>query len=716
MSRNIYALAVGIDNYKSPAIPPLQGCENDVIAMSKFLSTGLINSDDKLYIKKLINHQATRQAIIDGFHEHLSQAKSTDIALFYFSGHGSQEEAAEIFWHIEPDHLNETLVAFDSRTDDTWDLADKELSWLVSEISQNHPHLIVILDCCHSGGALRSRQQYTSTRSVAANLGKRPLSSFIFADKLNSSFHWHSLSREYILLAACRDSEEAREHYSQKRGVFSYFLLDSLQRHGNLTYREALKRTNALVRSFYPKQSPQIETTNSSLLDQPFFGGAIIPVSYFTASYDGALGWNIDGGAVHGIATSQRARLAIFPAAVKNIRNLQDAVAVADVVEVLPQLSKINIAGEGRRLDPELIYKAVIISSHLSNLNVYLEGAEIGVSFARQAIKQACFGETSLYINEVNTRCDADYYLQAISEQYLIIRASDNQELIPPTADYNIESASSVIRALEHIARWMNIATLSNPDNSEIQGAVLMQIYQESEISDYQINLEYQVNNNLLQPPQIQIKLTNISDKAVYCALFNLTELFAIAAIPFGCSTGIWLEPSQEAWVQEGKYFSITIPQYFLQQGVTIYKDILKLLVSTSEFDARLLEQSSIDQNQQRSYNARTSWYDIHQVISRAITYQSEPENNQALNSWATQEILISTFVPQFHSKILSKNEESPTKTKRLSLTGKLSLISILSLASLLIILGLIALKKAHENKLYEPSISTLTIFPYRRD
>ncbi len=696
MSRNIYALAVGIDNYKSPTIPALQGCENDVVAIENFLNTGLISSDDKLYIRKLINHQATRQAIIDGFREHLSQAKSTDIALFYFSGHGSQEEAAEIFWHIEPDHLNETLVAFDSRTDDTWDLADKELSWLVSEISQNHPHFIVILDCCHSGGALRS-QQYKNTRSVAVNVAKRPLSSFIFGDKLNSSFNWNSLSKEYILLAACRDSEEAREHFSQKRGVFSYFLLDSLQRHGNLTYREALKRTNALVRSFYPTQSPQIETTNSSLLDQPFFGGAIIPVSYFTVSYDGANGWNIDGGAVHGIATSQETRLAIFPATVKNIHNLQDAVAVADVVEVLPQLSKINIAGVGRPLDHKLIYKAVIISSHLANLNVYLEGETIGISFARQAIQQACFGETSLYIFEVDSRDDADYYLQAISGKYIIIRASDNQELIPPIADYNIESACGAIHALEHIARWMNIAILSNPDNSEIQGAVLMQVYQESEILDYQINLEYEDD---LQPPQIRIKLKNISDKAVYCALLNLTELFAITAILFGCSAGVWLEPGQEAWVQEGESISITIPQYLLQQGVTIYKDILKLLVSTSEFDARLLEQPSIDQNQKRSINVNTSWYDIHQVICRAITCQPEPENNKAVNSWATQEILISTFAPQqnyitqSNNETLSKNEELPTTNKRIPLTRKLSLIGILSLASLLIIVGLIALKK----------------------
>ena len=43
-----------------------------------------------------------------------------DVALFCYSGHGSQEQAPEQFWQIEPDHLDETLVCHDSRTDGSW--------------------------------------------------------------------------------------------------------------------------------------------------------------------------------------------------------------------------------------------------------------------------------------------------------------------------------------------------------------------------------------------------------------------------------------------------------------------------------------------------------------------------------------------------------------------------------------------------------------------
>ena len=34
-------------------------------------------------------------------------------------------------------------------------LADKELSLLLAEVAANGPHVVVILDCCHSGGGTR---------------------------------------------------------------------------------------------------------------------------------------------------------------------------------------------------------------------------------------------------------------------------------------------------------------------------------------------------------------------------------------------------------------------------------------------------------------------------------------------------------------------------------------------------------------------------------
>ena len=155
MSRTIYALLIAIDDYPSP-IPKLRGCVNDIEAFASYLSERV--AKDKgvaIKLKTLKNGEATRQAVVDAFSDHLGKAKKGDVALFYYSGHGSQEQAPEEFWKLEPDHLDETLVLFDSRSPGSWDLADKEIAKLIGDVAAKGPHVAVILDCCHSGSGTR---------------------------------------------------------------------------------------------------------------------------------------------------------------------------------------------------------------------------------------------------------------------------------------------------------------------------------------------------------------------------------------------------------------------------------------------------------------------------------------------------------------------------------------------------------------------------------
>ncbi|WP_413167546.1 caspase family protein [Capilliphycus salinus ALCB114379] len=178
MTRNLYALLVGIDNYRDP-VPPLKGCVNDVMAIAAYLQQRITQQDYQLHLQILTEEQATRSAIINSFKTFLTQAESEDIALFYYSGHGSQEESPPEFWVVEPDRLDETLVCWDSRTENGWDLADKELAHLIAQVSQKNPHLVIILDCCHSAGGARSEELDSTVRWVAPDRRQRPLESFI---------------------------------------------------------------------------------------------------------------------------------------------------------------------------------------------------------------------------------------------------------------------------------------------------------------------------------------------------------------------------------------------------------------------------------------------------------------------------------------------------------------------------------------------------------
>ena len=318
--RNLYALLVGIDNYPQP-IKSLKGCVNDITAIETYLKNQIAGEWKLREPRILRNEQATRKAIIDGFQNYLCQAGSDDIALFYYSGHGGQEKAPEEFWHLEPDRLDETLVCYDSRTKGNHDLADKELRYLLVQVAQKNPRVIVILDSCHSGSGTRNIPQ--GVRQAPEDTRDRALSSFIFAEDatfknllltssaVNQKKTGLDLPKgRHILLAACRDEQYAKEYQGddgETRGAFSYFFLKSLeQTNGSLSYLDLARNIEALVKGKFPDQVPQLEATNPEDLKESFLGDAIPERPfYFTLSYStrpNEWGWEIDGGVLQGIS------------------------------------------------------------------------------------------------------------------------------------------------------------------------------------------------------------------------------------------------------------------------------------------------------------------------------------------------------------------------------------------------------------------------------
>ncbi|MCB0004501.1 MAG: caspase family protein, partial [Anaerolineae bacterium] len=300
MPRIIYALFVGIDDYLG-GVNSLRGCVNDVTRLHDLLAARVAGGSDRFYPLLLANAQATRQGIIDAWRSHLGQAGPGDVALFCYAGHGSQENAPPEFWDFEPDHLNETLVCHDSRASGGWDLADKELAQLISEVAANGPHFAVILDCCHSGSGTRDAEDVT-IRQEKADTRTRPITSYIVTpppvaglqeqqtSAAGPAMPWAAIALgRHILLAACRPEQTAKETVFpgpaslERRGAFYYYLQDTLQQSGApLSYRDLFKRVNALVQQRVADQHPQLEASEPADLDQPFLGGAIpaVPATF----------------------------------------------------------------------------------------------------------------------------------------------------------------------------------------------------------------------------------------------------------------------------------------------------------------------------------------------------------------------------------------------------------------------------------------------------
>jgi hypothetical protein len=401
MTHNLYALLVGIDNYP-PGLSSLSGCANDIGAFSEYLDKHRAHEFESHRLI-LLNQQATRQRIIEGFRSHLCRATEQDVALFYFSGHGSQEPTPPEFWHLEPDRLNETIVCWDSRTKGGWDLADKELSKLIAEVSSASPHIVIILDSCHAADATREPQERMGARYVPPDERHRPLDSYICSPKDPPIFRDVAATPvgrldlhggKHVLLAACRENQLAKEYATKggPQGVFSYSLLEALRTSGStLSYRDLEKSASALVRRNVMDQSPQLEATDLLDLDRPFLGGAVSGRRVcYTISFDNDLNWTVDAGAVHGVSRPSArgtARFALFPIGTPmcDMTQLSSAVGWAEVTEVHPHLSHVKLVGI-EAPDVNAVLSAVLIELPEPAIGVKLEGDEFGVRLAREAI------------------------------------------------------------------------------------------------------------------------------------------------------------------------------------------------------------------------------------------------------------------------------------------------------------------------------------------
>ncbi len=696
MTRTIYTLLVGIDHYP-PGVNPLHGCVNDIRRVEQLLAARVSSADDHWSPLVLTDQAATRAAIIDGFRTHLAQAKAGDVALFYYSGHGSQSHSPQEFWHLEPDRLDETLVCYDSRLPGGWDLADKELAQLISEVAATDAHVAVILDCCHSGSGTRDLlDEGVLVRRVPTDDRMRPIASFLVdaaqATALSrgggdAAGDWYSLPKgRHVVLSACNAEELAKELRlgGEQRGAFSYFLLESLERGGDgLTYRDLFKRVNALVRARVSAQSPQMEATQGDDLGQPFLGGAITPTpAYYTLRHDKTRGWVIDGGAVHGLPVpvgDETTHLALFAfnTDVTDLQTLEKAIGSATVAKVLPTESIVELSlVAGQTVDPGTTYKALVTALPLTKLTVALQGEPRALALVRDALAHAGpTGEASLLVAE-GSGTGVDLTLTAAADRYRIGRQGDGYALVVDTPGFNEGSAQLVVQRLEHIARWSKIMELDNPASKlGVQDVTLTVFVPDGDgnwqpaAANREVRLDYYFDAGAWQQPVFKVKLTNQTKRRLYCMLFDLPETYGV--FPLLAGGGVWLEKEQEVWANDGEPIYGLVPDELWQAGVVEYKEALKLVVSTEEGDATLLAQDDLPvvvtkgAATTRNLSVLNS---LNRLMYRVHTrrFAMQPANAEQLVDWRTAEVSFTTVRPLAATPVSSsdpKNKVAPTVT-----------------------------------------------------
>ncbi|MGY1636875.1 caspase family protein [Geodermatophilus sp. SYSU D00742] len=676
-SRAVYALLVGIDDYRPP-VPPLQGCVNDIETVARILRERVGGEDTTLQLRVLSNREATRQAVVTGFREHLGRARQDDVALFYYSGHGSQEPAPPEFWHLEPDRLDETLVLVDSREPGQFDLADKELATLIGEVARDDPHVLVVLDCCHSGHATREApdlEDGTAVRRAPIDDRLRPLSTFLSstqeaaalaaapADLARGEGHggWFALDRgRHVLLSGCRASQTSKEvtHEGVPRGAMSVALERALEQGGDsLTYTDLHRWVVADVRNRVREQTPQLEAADPADLGRPFLGGAVTARRpYGTLAHARATGWEVDLGAVHGIAPprgTETTEFAVLGHETQDLDDLAARVATARVTRVDPDRCRVDVTPVGAALAQDRTYKAVVVATPLPPVGVLIEGDPAAADALRAALAGGGTGRRSLLVEEASP-AEAALRVAARPDGYRIGRPTAARPLVS-----DVTGADRTVAALEHMARWMGLAALHNPSTRLATGKVVVAVEPVPATaggtgprSGGGLDLFYDADT----APGFRLEVRNDTGRTLFCAVLDLTELYGVGSATYE-TAAVEIPPHAVLVANNGDPLAAYIPDELHAEGITELRDLLKVVVSTTQFDVAALLQddldlTTVDRTTRAAPPVLRSTLDrlVNRIAARHIG--ASPQAGEAAADWFATDVVVTVTRPAAGQRI----------------------------------------------------------------
>jgi hypothetical protein len=578
MKQKLFALMAGINNYAGH-VNALSGSVNDVESFKNFVKVAY-SSSMELHIQTLKDHDATRGNIILGFREHLGQAREKDVALFYYSGHGSRQSSAPEFKEFFPDGFDETLVCYDSRTNGGQDLADKELAALLAEVAKNHPHIAVVLDCCHSGSGTRTVDDFKLDRAriVQSKKASRPLQSYL--DGYYAGKPFNIPTSPHVLLAACKREQLAWEVSGQ--GLFTAALLEVLKKGTSISYADAFVRCRYAIRKSAYHQTPQFESYGGFNAYTAFLDGkAIGKAPRCTVFFEGNA-WKMDLGALHGIPTDPKksTELKVYR------KDTPDEIAGhAKTTAVNAQVSKLDLDFNG---DTSSLYKAEIKYLPIPPLAVYLEGDEAGKIQLEKAL------EYFPNLVFVNTRKEARYKISSRDNKYLLFHI-DSGQLVEGIEGYSPESTRYILDDAEHIRRWgynleiQNSATDFDIDNDvDFRLVEIREDQNEYEYTQEEITLDFKKVDGQWRDIPVKIKVKNNKDYPLHFALFHFTRQFGIRV---GMNDQI---PPKSDFVTIWGAMVDKDQVIYLPDSVDEAVDSFKLIVSTEKVDSFLLAQADL--------------------------------------------------------------------------------------------------------------------------
>ena len=519
-----HALLIGINCYLPNLLPgglfykSLGGCVQDIERVETFLLEKL--NIPREQITKLTSstvsgqtepseppsQRPTYENIVNGLKRIAEVAQPGDQVFIHYSGHGGRALTTEPFKAIKGENgLDEVLVPMDLGNSESNYLRDTDLNCLIKAMVDKGLLVTIVLDSCHSGGALRAPDPAIDPN--LANAGVRGIgvpdltvrdspSLVASAEDLVQAWRgkgskatrsvqvgsgWNLDPEGYVLLAACRANEYANEivyEGSEKNGALSYWLVDSLKQLGpSFTYSMLHSRVLAKVHSQFTAQTPQLEGEG----DRVVFSGVTLkePPSVPVLRVEGEDVIVLNIGRAHGV--DQGDQFSIFDN--KTIEfTREERIAIATVFEsratessakFMERLSETPIeqGAKAIRLDAGKIKlggKVKLVASASADGQRALQDFEsLVISSQDQPLTIAAEKETP------------DYLVSVRGEEFLICDSTGNEipNLRPPIQIADPNSTQRLASRLAHLVKYNNVQELDNGDpESEISRQLIVDL------------------------------------------------------------------------------------------------------------------------------------------------------------------------------------------------------------------------------------------------
>lgn len=641
MSKRVFSLLIGIDDY---TYAKLNGCVNDSEAVEAYLN----DTVKDLVTFTLRNQEATKANIVDVLMNQIRKEITEDDVLFvHYCGHGSREPAHPMFYHLTTDRKNEVMVTVDSldpRKGMVNPLADKEWRWMVNKIAAKNPHITIMFDSCHSGGASRDPFAPVTPRFTAGaeNL-TRKYEDYIFIAqdeplraKIEATKKLNLPIGKHLLLAGCRTDQTSKELIvgGQQHGIFTYSVLDILKTSNEpITYQDLIRQVGVRVKNKVRDQVPQLETyQDRSSIYQPFLGGTIRPMpKYYLVSKNRKQQWLMNGGNIQGITT-----IAGDPTLVSLYSSKADLAdrTIEPIMDA--EISTVSMAESILSLEDtptDEFYKALVTEMMIPTLKIRVEVEEQddvlveGVNLLTKKIQAVGKSEPTGGALEVVGECEeVNYRVVAYKHEgiykYRICNLVNDRPLVAQTIGFTPDSVTNLVRELKQIARWERVRDLQNGNSRLSTNSVKITIWRrfrdrqtgefgEAELVDWSSGViadKYYVYTDKQglkrSSVQYKIQLENKTRKNLYCACYAFSSLYGIS--DFYLPTEQLRDSSTLIVGQDAVKSEYNIDTEFpidflpltpeaINLGLNEDTAIFKFIIATEQFESHMFNQDDLD-------------------------------------------------------------------------------------------------------------------------